>query len=123
MQRADLAGSAAAVLKAASAGDWASYEKVCDKDITCFEPEAMGCVAEGLAFHKFYFTLPKAADAGPKVPPNTTLVDVNIRMLGDAGASHAIALSRSSWSRQFGGTRLVFALKLTDLYRTPSQST
>jgi len=25
----------------------------------------MGCVAEGLAFHKFYFTLPKAADAGP----------------------------------------------------------
>jgi hypothetical protein len=71
------------VLKAAAAGDWKTYAKVCDESITCFEPEAMGCVATGLDFHKFYFTLPSSGE--PSTPPNTTLVDVNIRMLGSKG--------------------------------------
>ena len=57
-------------------GNWSKYEEMCDKNITCFEPETGGYVAKGLAFHKFYFDLP---GSGPEVKPNTTLADVHIR--------------------------------------------
>jgi len=29
--------------------------KVCDPNMTCFEPEAKGHLVEGMEFHKFYF--------------------------------------------------------------------
>ena len=63
---------------AVSSGDWAKYEKLCDKNMTCFEPETVGYVAKGLNFHKFYFDLPSSA---PAVKPNVTLADVHVRML------------------------------------------
>lgn len=43
------------LLDAIMAGDWATYESLCDKDLTCLEPEAPGQVVQGLDFHKFYF--------------------------------------------------------------------
>jgi len=66
------------LLETISSGDWAKYEKLCDKNMTCFEPETVGYVAKGLNFHKFYFDLPSSA---PAVKPNVTLADVHVRML------------------------------------------
>ncbi len=37
--------------------DWDKYAKHCDTNMTCFEPEAVGYLAKGLPFHKFYFDL------------------------------------------------------------------
>src|SRR5687767_9485966 len=37
--------------------DWATYQELCDPSLTAFEPEAHGCLIEGLAFHQFYFRL------------------------------------------------------------------
>jgi len=73
------------LLETVSAGDWNKYEQLCDKKITCFEPESAGYVAKGLKFHKFYFDLPGDP---PKVKPNVTLADVNFRVL--AGGDSAV---------------------------------
>ena len=37
--------------------DWQTYQDLCDPSLTCFEPEALGQLIEGLAFHEFYFKL------------------------------------------------------------------
>lgn len=31
------------------------FRTLCDPKITCFEPETVGNLVEGLDFHKFYF--------------------------------------------------------------------
>lgn len=31
------------------------YRRLCDPNMTAFEPEAIGNLVEGLDFHKFYF--------------------------------------------------------------------
>lgn len=51
--------SLARLLKAIDSADWGTYESLCDKRITCFEPEAQGALVEGLAFHAFYFSARK----------------------------------------------------------------
>jgi calcium/calmodulin-dependent protein kinase (CaM kinase) II len=50
--------------------DWATYEQLCACDLTCFEPEAVGHLVEGMAFHKFYFDFLAEVD-GYKPPVNT----------------------------------------------------
>lgn len=61
--------------------DWKSYAKLCDPSITCFEPEALGQLVEGLEFHKFYFDL-----EGAPGKRNTTLASPHVRMLGSDAA-------------------------------------
>lgn len=69
------------LLETVADGNWQKYENLCDKNMTCFEPESVGYVAKGLKFHKFYFDLPPAAGDAPAVKPNVTLCDVHVRML------------------------------------------
>jgi len=66
-------------------GNWDKYAELCDKHITCFEPESVGYVAKGLKFHQFYFDLPGDP---PAVKPNVTLADVHVRLL--AGGDSAV---------------------------------
>ena len=63
-------------------GDWKTYETLCDDSLTCFEPECLGHLVEGLAFHKFYFDLP----GGGKSLINTTLCAPHVRFLGPDAA-------------------------------------
>ena len=63
------------------AGDWKTYAELCDPSITCFEPEALGQLVEGLEFHKFYFDL-----EGAPGKRNTTLASPHVRMLGNDAA-------------------------------------
>ena len=56
------------LLDSITQGDWKTYEELCDPTLTCFEPEAVGQLVEGLAFHQFYFEL-----GGAKAPFLTTM--------------------------------------------------
>jgi calcium/calmodulin-dependent protein kinase (CaM kinase) II len=70
------------LLDAITAGDWETYEGLCDPSITCFEPEARGHLVEGLEFHKFYFDL----GAPSQTLKVTTMVTPIVRLLGEEGA-------------------------------------
>ena len=62
-------------------GDWTAYAALCDSSITCFEPEALGHLVEGLPFHKFYFDLPATATKPAK---QSSIASPRVRLLGDA---------------------------------------
>ena len=62
-------------------GDWKSYVALCDESITCFEPEALGHLVEGLPFHQFYFQLP----GSPTKPARqSTIASARVRVMGRA---------------------------------------
>lgn len=58
-------------------GDWQTYCELCDPTLSCFEPEANGCLVEGMDFHRFYFEM--ARDA---LKTQTTLSRPHVRLLG-----------------------------------------
>jgi len=64
-------------------GDWKTYESLCDSSISCFEPEARGQLATGMAFHKYYFELPGSPQKPAKV---VTMSQPHVRLLGDSAA-------------------------------------
>jgi len=64
-------------------GDWKTYESLCDPTISCFEPEARGQVAVGMAFHIYSFELPGAPQKPAK---NVTMSQPHVRLMGDDAA-------------------------------------
>jgi len=77
-----------AMLESVVNGDWLDYASYCHPDLSCFEAETEGVLAEGLAFHRFYFQQPAgAADApAPQIPaprPQVTMARPHLRWLGD----------------------------------------
>jgi Calcium/calmodulin dependent protein kinase II association domain len=80
------------LLTAIADRDWKTYAELCDPSLTCFEPEAMGQLVEGMEFHKFYFDLP-----GSPGRLNTTLAAPHVRMMGpDAAVVSYIRLVQSA---------------------------
>jgi calcium/calmodulin-dependent protein kinase (CaM kinase) II len=69
------------LLEAIGAADWATYQSLCSPDLTCFEPEALGHLVEGMPFHKFYFDLGSSGGAR-----NVTMATPHVRLLGDDAA-------------------------------------
>lgn len=43
------------LIEAISNGDFVAYSKLCDPNMTAFEPDALGNLITGMEFHKFYF--------------------------------------------------------------------
>ncbi len=76
-------------------GDWEAYSNLCDPTLTCFEPEANGCLVEGLDFHQFYFDM--EGPTGAKVSHvQTTLTNPSVRMMGsDAAVVTYVRLTQS----------------------------
>jgi calcium/calmodulin-dependent protein kinase (CaM kinase) II len=70
------------LLHSIAAGDWDAYAKLCDPDITAFEPEARGQLVAGLDFHKFYFNLERSNS-----PRNITLCSPKVWHLGANAAA------------------------------------
>jgi calcium/calmodulin-dependent protein kinase (CaM kinase) II len=66
------------LLDAITAGDWATYQELCDPTLTAFEPQAPGQLVEGLAFHRFYFDL-----GGVHGRHQTTMCAPHVRLMGD----------------------------------------
>jgi len=106
------------LLESIAAGDWATYEELCDPSLTCFEPEARGQWVEGMEFHHFYFKL-----GGVVGPVNITVSAPHVRVMGDVAVISFIRLvqkldangnpvtARSEetrvWQRQAGNWRHV----------------
>jgi calcium/calmodulin-dependent protein kinase (CaM kinase) II len=109
------------LLEAIAAGDWATYEELCDPGLTCFEPEARGQWVEGMDFHHFYFKL--GGHLASSGPVNITVSTPHVRVMGDVAVISFIRLvqkldaggnpvtSRSEetrvWQRQNGRWRHV----------------
>ncbi len=76
------------MLESVVSGDWTTYSSFCREDLTCFEAESNGSLAEGLAFHKFYFTLPTSSSTtdSSSSPINVTMVRPHVRWIGEDAA-------------------------------------
>jgi calcium/calmodulin-dependent protein kinase (CaM kinase) II len=74
----DLLALTQRLLDCITAGDWATYEELCDPSLTAFEPEAPGQLVQGLAFHRFYFDL-----GGVRGRHHTTMCSPHVRVMGD----------------------------------------
>lgn len=77
------------LLDSIARSDWKMYEQLCDPKLTCFEPEAMGQLVEGMAFHRFYFQLPGATE-----PFNTTMASPHVRIMGDVAVISYVRLNQ-----------------------------
>jgi len=89
---AELLNLSQKLLEAIVAGDWSTYASLCDESLSCFEPESRGQLVVGLAFHRFYFTLP--ADA--KAPRQVTISQPHVRFLGrDAAVVSYVRLTQT----------------------------
>jgi len=75
------------LLESIGAGDWQTYQELCDPTLTAFEPEARGQLVEGMDFHRFYFDL-----GGASGPRNTTLCAPHVRLLGDTAVVSYVRL-------------------------------
>lgn len=70
------------MLDAISAQDWETYRGLCDPQMTCFEPEAVGHLVKGLPFHEFYFAgQPKGRT------PLCTISQPSVHVLGSDAAA------------------------------------
>jgi len=67
------------LLDGIAARDYQTYESLVDESLTCFEPEAVGHLVEGRAFHEYYFKLTGDSSS----PINTTMIRPHVRMCGD----------------------------------------
>ena len=77
-----------AMLESVARGDWNSYASYCDPTLSCFEAETNGILAEGLAFHRFYFSdeySESSIDASEKsCSVNVSMARPHLRWLSDA---------------------------------------
>jgi len=79
----------ARLLDSITQADWATYELLCDPTLTAFEPEALGHLVEGMAFHRFYFNLRAA-----RGEPNTTMASPRVRVMGDVAVVAYVRLNQ-----------------------------
>lgn len=66
------------LLDSIAQGDWATYQELCDPSLTALEPESLGHLVEGLAFHRYYFDL-----GGIRGRHQTTMSNPHVRLMGD----------------------------------------
>ncbi len=77
------------MLDSIAKADWKTYQELCDPTLTCFEPEALGQLVEGMEFHRFYFQLP-----GATAPFNTTMASPHVRVMGDVAVISYVRLNQ-----------------------------
>lgn len=75
-------------------GDWETYQELCCPSLTCFEPEAMGNLVDGLDFHEYYFKLPSSGTGATPNPVQATLVGPQVRIIGDAAIIAYVRLTQ-----------------------------
>ena len=78
------------LLASIAEGEWETYAELCDPTLTAFEPEARGELAEGMAFHRFYFDL-----GGSSGPHNIMICAPHVRLMGDVAVVSFVRLVQS----------------------------
>jgi calcium/calmodulin-dependent protein kinase (CaM kinase) II len=71
------------LLDCIAAGDWSTYEQLCDPTLSAFEAEARGHLVEGLDFHRFYF---QGGSGGPAPRKLNTITSPHVRFMGSDAA-------------------------------------
>jgi len=84
-RKSEIIRSTELLLEAVSSNDFESYARLCDPNMTAFEPEAIGNLVEGLDFHKFYFDNLK----NNRHLTNTSILNPHVHLLGDDAAAIA----------------------------------
>jgi len=82
-RKSEIIRSTELLLDAISSNDFESYARLCDPNMTAFEPEAIGNLVEGLDFHKFYFDNLKTN----RNNTNTSILNPHVHLLGDDAAA------------------------------------
>jgi calcium/calmodulin-dependent protein kinase (CaM kinase) II len=77
------------LLESIATADWGTYAELCDPSLTAFEPESMGALVEGMAFHHFYFDL-----GGAKGYHNSTMCAPHVRLMGDVAVVSYVRLNQ-----------------------------
>jgi len=77
------------LLSAIDSGNWEVYLRLCDPDLTAFEPEAVGHLVKGMEFHHYYFELEREG------PRQSTMSSPHVRMLGDVAVVTYTRLTQS----------------------------
>jgi len=77
------------LLDAIVAADWPAYQELCDPSITCFEPEALGQLVQGMNFHHFYFKF--GATQGNHC---TSMASPHVRVMGDVAVISYVRLNQ-----------------------------
>ncbi|XP_016411996.1 calcium/calmodulin-dependent protein kinase type II subunit beta-like [Sinocyclocheilus rhinocerous] len=71
------------LIEAINNGDFEAYAKICDHGLTCFEPEALGNLVEGMDFHRFYFENLLSKNSKPI---HTTILNPHVHLIGEEAA-------------------------------------
>jgi calcium/calmodulin-dependent protein kinase (CaM kinase) II len=79
------------LLDAIAGGNWSVYEELCDPSLTCYEPEAVGNLVEGMDFHRFYFE----QSSSESVRKNTTMSFPHVRIMGDVAVVSYLRLTQT----------------------------
>eukprot|EP00197_Chlamydomonas_leiostraca_P002799 CAMPEP_0202857078 /NCGR_PEP_ID=MMETSP1391-20130828/154_1 /ASSEMBLY_ACC=CAM_ASM_000867 /TAXON_ID=1034604 /ORGANISM="Chlamydomonas leiostraca, Strain SAG 11-49" /LENGTH=134 /DNA_ID=CAMNT_0049535835 /DNA_START=95 /DNA_END=499 /DNA_ORIENTATION=- len=75
------------LLNAIAANDLTTYKELCDPAMTCFEPESLGHLVEGIPFHKFFFdNLSPPPVNADKPHVLNTMAGAKVQLLGADGA-------------------------------------
>lgn len=83
------------LLSALTSGEFETFSRLCDPKITCFEPESLGNLVEGMDFHKFYFDNWKLSRSDTVVTKsasqarshiNTTVLHPTVHLMSDDAA-------------------------------------
>lgn len=90
------------------------FRKLCDPSMTCFEPEALGNLIEGMDFHKFYF------DNSMLLFSFTYIFHSVLRIFcGSSCFSKAVSVSQMLWELQpemsFRGMWMHFMISFVSL--------
>ena len=79
--RAELLALTKKLLEVIRTADWDGYVALCDPELSCFEPETMGRLEKGLAFHRQFFK-----SGGHLRAISNRIVEPSVQMLGEDGA-------------------------------------
>jgi len=75
------------LLSALTSGDFDTFNRLCDPKITCFEPESLGNLVEGMDFHKFYFdNFVTKINSPPRSHINTTVLHPTVHLMSEDAA-------------------------------------
>lgn len=75
-------------------GDWETYTELCCPTLTCFEPEALGNLVDGLEFHQYYFNLPSSNSNSAPLPVQAKIVAPHVRVMGDTAVIAYVRLTQ-----------------------------
>ena len=76
------------LLTAIDEQDWATYEQLCDPNLTAFEPEAKGQLVSDMPFHRFYFDTPSPSRR------QSSIVSPTVKFIGDAALVTYVRLTQ-----------------------------